>query len=109
VEKTEREKAQRFHNRLRKKLVGLRHDMEKIVAMLGGQCFEFPSTDATVGDILYWFRTQVQALSPAFTEINQNITCYAVASILRMLAGVECGLFARASEIGYILRCFAFA
>jgi hypothetical protein len=33
----------------------------------------------------------VQALSTAFPKSNQNITCYAVADILRMLAGVERG------------------
>jgi hypothetical protein len=73
-------------------IAGLRHDMEKSVATLDGQCFEFPATSATVGDMLDWFRMEVQALSIAFTKSNQNITCYAVAGILRMLAGVETGI-----------------
>jgi hypothetical protein len=30
-------------------------------------------------------------LPTAFTESNQKITCYALAGILKMLAGVECG------------------
>jgi hypothetical protein len=91
VEKTECEKAQRFRNLLREKPAGLRHDMEKSVAMLSGQCFEFPATGATVGDMLDWFRMEVQALPAAFTESNQNITCYVVSGIIRMLVGVECG------------------
>jgi predicted nucleic acid-binding Zn-ribbon protein len=36
LEKTEHEKAQRFHNLLRKKLAGLRHDMEESIAALEG-------------------------------------------------------------------------
>jgi hypothetical protein len=70
VEKTEREKAQLFCNLLRKKLACLRHDMEKLVATLGGQCFEFPATNATVGDMLDWFRNEVQGLSTTFNESN---------------------------------------
>jgi hypothetical protein len=91
AEKVEREKAQRFYNPLCKKLVGLRNDVEKSVAMLGGQCFEFPATNATVGTMLDWFWMEVQALPTAFAESIQNITCYAVAGILKMLARVKCG------------------
>jgi hypothetical protein len=87
VEKAEHEKAQQFCNLLRKKLAGVRHD----IATLSGQCFEFPATGANVGDMLDWFRTEVQALHTTFAESNQNITCYAVVGILRMLVGVECG------------------
>jgi hypothetical protein len=32
---------------------------------------------------------EVQALPDTFTEANQNITCYVVAGILKMLAGVN--------------------
>jgi hypothetical protein len=91
VEKSECEKSQRFRNLVRKKLIGFRNDMKKIVAMLGGQCFEFLAIGATVGDLLDWFRTEVQALPTAFAESKQNITRYVVAGILRMLARVECG------------------
>jgi hypothetical protein len=73
VEKTEREKAQRFRNLLRKKLAGLRHDMEKSVATLDEQCFEFPTTGATVGDMLDWFRMEVQVL-PTITLLPL-VTC----------------------------------
>jgi hypothetical protein len=41
--------------------------------------------------MLDWFRMEVQALPTTFTESNEDVTCYAVAGILRMLAGVECG------------------
>jgi hypothetical protein len=51
-------------------IAGLRHDMEKSVATLDGQCFEFPTTSATVGDMLDWFRMEVQALSIAFAKSN---------------------------------------
>jgi hypothetical protein len=64
---------------------------KKSIATLSGQCFEFPATGANVGDMLDWFRTEVQALHTTFAESNQNITCYAVVGILRMLVGVECG------------------
>jgi hypothetical protein len=90
-EKVECEKSQQFRNLLHKILVGLCHDMEKSVVMLYRQCFEFPATNATVGDMLDWFWTEVQALPTTFAESNQNNTCYAVAGILRMLAEVECG------------------
>jgi hypothetical protein len=38
--------------------------------------------------MLDWFRTEEQAQPSAFAEANQNITCYAVAGILKMLAGL---------------------
>jgi hypothetical protein len=65
--------------------------MEKSVASLGGRCFDFPATNATISDMLEWFRTEVQALPTTFAESNENITCFAVAGILRILVGVECG------------------
>jgi hypothetical protein len=91
VEKVECVKAQRFHNPLRKKRAGLRFDMEQSVAALGGQCLDFPATNATVGSMLDWFQTEVQAIPTAFAGCNQNITCFAVAGVLRMLTGVQCG------------------
>jgi hypothetical protein len=33
---------------------------------------------------------EVRALPSAFAEANQNITCYVVAGILKMLSGVGC-------------------
>jgi hypothetical protein len=70
MEKAEREKAQRFCNLLCKELAGLRIDVEKSVATLGGQCFEFPAANATVGTMLDWFQMEVQALPTAFAESN---------------------------------------
>jgi hypothetical protein len=52
LEKTEHDKAQRFCQLLRMKLHGLRRDLEKSTCELGGQCFEFPNTGATVGNML---------------------------------------------------------
>jgi hypothetical protein len=37
-----------------------------------------------------WFRTAVQVLPTVFAESSQNITCYVVAGILKMLAGQKC-------------------
>jgi hypothetical protein len=90
VEKVEREKAQQFHNLLHKKLAGLHVDVEKSVATLDGQCSKFPAANTTIGTILDWVWTEVQALPTAFGESNKNITCYVVAGILKMLAGVKC-------------------
>jgi chromosome segregation ATPase len=41
LEKMEREKAQQFCNLLRKKLVGLRCDMEELIVALGGDAWTF--------------------------------------------------------------------
>jgi hypothetical protein len=78
---------------LRKKLAGLCREMEKSVAMLCRQCFEFPATNATFGTMLDLFRMKLQAFPTAFAESNQNITCFVVAGILRMLEQVKCGLY----------------
>jgi hypothetical protein len=51
---------------------------------------DFPTTNATVSDMLEWFRTEVQALPTAFAECNENITCFALVGSFKMLAGVEC-------------------
>jgi hypothetical protein len=52
---------------------------------------DYPSTNTTVTDFLEWFRTEVQALPIAFSECNENITCFALIGVIKMLAGVECG------------------
>jgi hypothetical protein len=74
-----------------KKLAALCLDMEKSAATLSGQCFKFPTTNATIGSMLDWFRMEVQALPTAFTESDQNITGFGVAGILRMFVVVQCG------------------
>jgi hypothetical protein len=89
LEKTEHEKAQWFCILLRKILAGLRRDMEESIAALGGGggCMDFPTTDATVFDMLEWFRTEVRVLPTTFTECKENITCFALIGAFRMLAG----------------------
>jgi hypothetical protein len=91
LENVERAKAQWFHNQLRKKLAELWHDMEESIAMLGGDAWIFSTTNATVSDMLEWFRTEVQSFSTTITECNENITCFALIGAFKMLAGVECG------------------
>jgi hypothetical protein len=39
--------------------------------------------------MLEWFRTEVQALPTFFDECNENITCFALAGVFKMLAGVD--------------------
>jgi hypothetical protein len=89
--KVDHDKAQQFHNLLCKKLASLRYDMEESIASLRGWCLDFPATNATIYDMLEWFRMEVQALPTSFIESNENITCFVVAGVLKMLAGVECG------------------
>jgi hypothetical protein len=62
----------------------------KSVGELGGQYLEFPNTGETIEGILDWFNGEMQALPDTFAEANQNITCYAAAGILKMLARVGC-------------------
>jgi hypothetical protein len=64
--------------------------MENSIAVLGGQFLDFPVTNATVNNMLEWFRMEVQASPTSFAECNKNITCFALASVFRMLEGVEC-------------------
>jgi hypothetical protein len=91
LEKMEREKAQWFCNQLHKKLAELPRYMEESIAALGGRCMDFLTTNATVSDMLEWFRMVVQSLPIAFAECNKNITCFAQNGVFKMLAGVECG------------------
>jgi hypothetical protein len=51
----------------------------------------FPSANTTVTDFLEWFWMEVQALPIAFSECNENMTCFALIGVIKMLAGVECG------------------
>jgi chromosome segregation ATPase len=90
LEKTERENVQWFWNLLRKKLAELQRDTEESVAAIGGWCEDFPVTNATVSTLFDWFRTEVQALSTAFAECNENISCFTLVGVFKMLAGVEC-------------------
>jgi hypothetical protein len=83
VEKVEREKARRFRNLLRRKLVGLRLEMENQL-LPRGRCFEFLAANA---------------MPTAFAECNQNITCYVMAGILKKLVGVECGYLPELREL----------
>jgi hypothetical protein len=52
---------------------------------------DFPTTNAIVSDMQEWFRTEVQSLPTAFAECNENITCFALIGVFKMLPGVECG------------------
>jgi hypothetical protein len=52
---------------------------------------DFPSTNTTVTGLLEWFQAEVQALPIAFFKCNENITCYVLIGVFKMLAGVECG------------------
>jgi hypothetical protein len=90
LEKTEREKAQRFQNLLLKKLAELWCDTEESVATLGGLCEDFPVIDATVSTLLDWFRTKVHALPTAFAKCNENITWFALVGVFKMFAVFEC-------------------
>jgi hypothetical protein len=60
------------------------------VAALGGRCMDFPVMNPTVSTLLDWFGTEVQALPTAFAKSNENITCFTLVGVFKMLAGVEC-------------------
>jgi hypothetical protein len=63
--------------------------MEVSVATLAGRSTEFP-TDASLSDFFKWFRKEIELMPTAFTEFNENITCYALIGIFQMLAGEGC-------------------
>jgi hypothetical protein len=50
----------------------------------------FPTTNATVSTMLNWFWMELQALPAAFVECNENITCFTLVGVFKMLAKVEC-------------------
>jgi hypothetical protein len=50
---------------------------------------DFP-TNASVSDFLELFRMEVQSMSTDFAECNENITCYTLIGIFKMLVGVDC-------------------
>jgi hypothetical protein len=52
---------------------------------------DFPSANTIVTDFLEWFWTEVQALPISFSECNENITCFTLIGVLKILVGVECG------------------
>jgi hypothetical protein len=89
LEKTEGEKVRRFQNSLLKKLAELCRDTEASVAALEGRCVEFLA-DASISELLEWFRAEVAAMPTAFTECNKNITCYMLIGIFKMLVGEWC-------------------
>jgi hypothetical protein len=91
LEKTEREKARRFQNSLRKKLVELWIDMEATVDALGSDAWIFPPP--TLLSPIFWsgFRWRSRLYPSPFSECNENITCFALIGVFKMLAGVECG------------------
>jgi hypothetical protein len=91
LEKTEHEKAQRFQNSLYKKLVELWVDMEATVATLGGDAWIFPLPTLLSPIFLEWFGMEVQALPITFSDCNENITCFTLIGVFKMLAGVESG------------------
>jgi hypothetical protein len=62
------------------------------VATLSGRSTEFP-IDASLSDFFEWFRMEVTTMPTAFTECNENITCYALVGIFYMLAGEGCEHF----------------
>jgi hypothetical protein len=53
---------------------------------------DFASANTTVTNFLEWFRAEVQALPMAFSECNENITCYTLISVFKMLARCSVGI-----------------
>jgi hypothetical protein len=51
---------------------------------------DFPAINTTVSTLLDWFWMEVRALPTTFAECNENITCFVLVGVLKMLAGVEC-------------------
>jgi hypothetical protein len=51
---------------------------------------DFPTTNATVSDMLEWFRTKGQSLPIAFIKCNESITCFALIGVFKMLTAVGC-------------------
>jgi chromosome segregation ATPase len=82
-------KMQRFQDSLHRRLAELRREKEGSKAALGGRSAEFPA-DASMSDFLGWFRVEIAAMPTAFTECNENITCYALIGGIQMLAGEGC-------------------
>jgi hypothetical protein len=82
-------KVQRFQDSLCQRLAKLRHEMEGSVAVLGGRCAEFPA-DASMSDFLGWFRVEIAVMPTAFTECNENISCYTLIGVIQMLAVEGC-------------------
>jgi hypothetical protein len=73
-------------------LAELHHDTEASVAALGGRCVEFP-TDAFISNLLEWFMAEVAAMPTTFVECNENITCYVLVDIFKMLVGEGVNIF----------------
>jgi hypothetical protein len=105
VQKTERAKLQQFQDSVRKKLAKLRRDTEASVTSLGGRSAEFP-TNASLSDFFEWFRTEVMTMPTAFTECNENVTCYVLIGVFQMLAGEGCEHLSELKKTGSFLRCF---
>jgi hypothetical protein len=89
LEKTECEKARQFQNSLLKKLAKLHRDTEASVVALEGRYVEFPA-DASVSNLLEQFWVEVAAMPTTFAKCNENITCYMLIGIFRMLVGEGC-------------------
>jgi hypothetical protein len=99
-EKTEAEKAcdtihdkfQKIHTHFHTRLHDVQQEREKFLSELGGRCLEYPETSGTIGCILNGFKEEIQALADIFAEANENITCFTMACILRMLEESGCGV-----------------
>jgi hypothetical protein len=57
---------------------------------LSKRCLEYPETSGAISGIIDWFKGEIQTLSGTFAEANKNITCFAVAGILKMLEETGC-------------------
>jgi hypothetical protein len=65
--------------------------MEATVAALGGDAWIFPLS--TLLSPIFWSGLEWRSrLYPSpFSDCNENITCFALIDVFKMLAGVECG------------------
>jgi hypothetical protein len=89
VQQAEWMKLQCFLDSIHKKLAELWRDTEASIATLGVRRAEFP-TNASLSDFFKWFRTEITSMPTAFTECNENITCYPLIVVFQMLAGEGC-------------------
>jgi hypothetical protein len=68
----------------------------------------FPSANTTVTEFLECFQMEVQAVSIAFSECNENITNYALIGVFKMLAGWSVGICQSLKSWRYLvmIHCF---
>jgi hypothetical protein len=86
-----RKKFRDYHLSHCKWLCELHAALEGALNEVGMRCLPYPEKGRTIGDVITWFKKEIQALPDTVAKGNKNFLVYCLVGVFTMLQGhAEC-------------------